>query len=217
MKNIIFIAAPAAGKGTISDYLVSNFGYKHISTGDLLRDCIASGSSLGIEIEDKLKHGSLVSDDIVIKLVKDMLVNIKGLPFILDGFPRTLEQARKLDDMFLELNITNVLVVYLQVDLNTLLSRVKGRVVCPKCKKSYNLYNELLKPKMNNICDDCGSMLIKRNDDNQETFVKRYQNFLDNSKDILKFYHDKNSLVTIDGVLPLSAIYQKLISEVNND
>lgn len=213
MKNIIFIAPPAAGKGTISDYLVKKFNYKHISTGDLLRDEIASGSEFGKEIDNIIKNGSLVDDEIVIKLVQKNLLAINESPFILDGFPRTLAQALKLDTMLNDLNVKNILVVYLTIDLDTILNRVRGRVICPKCKKSYNLNNDKLKPIMDNICDDCGATLEKRNDDNEETFVVRYQKFIENSRPILDFYQGKNLLVNVDATLPLEVIYEKLENE----
>lgn len=213
MKNIIFIAPPAAGKGTISDYLVKKFNYKHISTGDLLRDEIKKETDLGKQIDNIIKNGSLVDDEIVIKLVENVLESNLNKPFILDGFPRTLAQAKRLDDIFSKLNINNLLVVYLTIDLNTILDRVRGRVICPKCKKSYNVNNEKLKPIVDNICDDCGTTLEKRSDDNEETFITRYQNFMENNKPILDFYLNKNLLFDIDATLPLEKIYKKLENE----
>lgn len=213
MKNIIFIAPPAAGKGTISDYLVKNFQYEHISTGDLLRLEIASGSSFGKKIDVILKSGSLVDDETVIELVKNKLASIHNQSFILDGFPRTFAQAQVLDEILNELNIKNNIVVYLNVDLDTVLKRVMGRVICPKCKKSYNLNNGKLKPVHNGICDDCGISLVHRDDDNEETFKIRYQSFIENVKSILDFYQDKGILKEIDATIPLEDIYEILESE----
>ena len=217
MKNIIFIAPPAAGKGTISEYLVKMYSYLHISTGDLLRDEIASGTEFGQKLDKILKSGSLVDDEIVIKLVQSRLSSIGAKPFILDGFPRTLSQAQVLDKILNELNIKNNMVVYLNVDLDTVLKRVMGRVICPKCKKSYNLNNEKLKPIHDGICDDCGVHLIHRDDDNEETFKVRYESFMNNTKPVLDFYQDKGLLKEIDATIPLDTIYEILKNEAKND
>ena len=209
MKNIIFIAPPAAGKGTISDYLVKKYHYLHISTGDLLREEVKSGSEFGQELDQILKSGALVSDDVVIKLVYQKLSAVHQA-FILDGFPRTLAQAEKLDQMFQELNIYGNIAVYLKADLDLVLRRVLGRVVCPNCKRSYNIYNEKLKPIVDHLCDDCGSTLIHRSDDNEETFKVRYQTFMENTKPILDFYKDKGVLKEIDASTDLEKTYQIL-------
>ena len=216
MKNIIFIAPPAAGKGTISDYLVKHYGYVHLSTGDLLREEVASGSEFGQKLNEILKSGSLVDDETVIRLVRNKLIVIKDKPFILDGFPRTLTQAQVLDEILNELNIKNNIVVYLSVDLDTVLKRVMGRIICPKCKKSYNLNNEKLKPIHDGMCDDCGEVLIHRDDDKEETFKVRYESFMSNTKPILDFYQSKGMLYEIDATMPLDTIYEILENEAIN-
>lgn len=215
MKNIIFIAPPAAGKGTISDYLVKNYHYEHISTGDLLRDEIASGSEFGQKLDDIIKSGSLVDDETVTELVCNKLSSIQNIPFILDGYPRTLAQAKSLDEILNELHIYDTIAVYLNVDLDTVLKRVFGRVICPKCKKSYNINNEKLRPKKDNICDDCGSNLIHRDDDNEETFKVRYELFMNHTKPVLQYYQDNGMLYEIDATLELEVIYEKLENEVD--
>lgn len=213
MKNIIFFAPPAAGKGTISDYLVKNYHYKHLSTGDLLRSEVASGSALGREINDLISVGKLVSDELIIQLVSSKLESeLKNKPFILDGFPRTLNQAQKLDEMLNNLHIDDVVVVYLDVSLDILLKRVLGRVVCPDCKRSYNLDNPLLKPQVDNICDRCGAILERRADDNEEIFKERYQTFLLSTKQIMQYYDDKKLLVKVDGTKELNLIYDEIES-----
>ena len=213
MKNIIFLAPPAAGKGTISDYLVKNYHYEHLSTGDLLRSEVASGSALGREINDLISVGKLVSDELIIQLVSSKLEGeLKNKPFILDGFPRTLNQAQKLDEMLNNLHIDDVVVVYLDVSLDILLKRVLGRVVCPDCKRSYNLDNPLLKPQVDNICDRCGAILERRKDDNEEIFKERYQTFLLSTEQIMQYYDDKKLLVKVDGTKELNLIYDEIES-----
>ena len=213
MKNIIFIAPPAAGKGTISDYLVKNYHYEHLSTGDLLRSEVASGSELGKEIDKIISLGNFVSDELIIRLVSSELNKLTDKPFILDGFPRTEVQAISLDKMLKSKNIDHNLVVYLDAPLEVLLKRAVGRVICPKCKRSYNLDNPKLKPIHENICDDCGVTLVRREDDNEKTIKVRYDSFMKDTKPILAFYQNKGILLEIDATMPLDIIYEILIEK----
>lgn len=195
MKNVIFIAPPAAGKGTQSSIL-ENLGYVHLSTGDMLRKEINSNSALGNEIKDLVNSGSLVSDDIVIELIQNNLKNLDK-PFILDGFPRTLNQAVQLDKLFSELNIDNYEVIYLNLDMESALKRTLGRIVC-ECGKSYNIYYDDLKPQQEGVCDNCGKNLIKRNDDNEESFKVRFKTYESNTLPIVEYYQNKKKLNEID-------------------
>ena len=196
MKSVIFIAPPASGKGTQSSYLES-LGYEHISTGDMLRSEINSGSKLGTEIKELIECGELVSDEIVIELITNKLSSLNNKPFILDGFPRTMNQATALNEIFKKLNINNYLVIYLDIDESTALKRALGRMTC-ECGKSYNIYFDELKPRVEGRCDSCNSSLVKRNDDNEESFKNRFQTFLNNTLPIKEFYGNMNVLVEID-------------------
>jgi len=218
MRNIIFIAPPAAGKGTVSDYLVKNYNYIHLSTGDLLREEIKSGSTLGQEIDKIISGGNLVSDELIIKLVEDKLNTLdKNKPFILDGFPRTLVQTEKLEEMLITLGVTNNLVVYLDINLEDATKRVIGRIVCPKCKRSYNLYDEKVKPLKDNTCDDCIIELEKRSDDNEETFKVRFNSYLENTSPIINYYKDKGLLLSVDVMSGLDNMLEVIVKEAKND
>lgn len=195
MKNVIFIAPPSAGKGTQSAKLV-DMGYVHISTGDMLREEINKKSDIGMEIETIMQQGKLVSDDIVYKLIKNKLSNLDK-PFILDGYPRNINQAEILDKLFNELNITNYEVIYLDITLESALERALGRLTC-ECGASYSLYFEALKPKVEGICDKCGKELMQRSDDNEESFKTRYETFMQNTEPIKEFYDNKGKLHVID-------------------
>lgn len=197
MKNIIFIAPPAAGKGTISDYLVKNYNYVHLSTGDLLRTEVSLGTLLGKEIDELITKGKLVSDDLIISLVNNELTKLNGRLFILDGFPRTLGQARKLDQMLASLGVTNNVVIYLDIDVEEASKRALGRVICPNCKRSYHLYNEGFKPLNDNLCDDCNTVLEKRSDDTEATFKNRFLSYLTNTGPVIDYYKKQNRLVKI--------------------
>lgn len=195
MKNIIFIAPPAAGKGTQSDLLVKKYGYTHISTGDLLRSEIAKQSEIGKNIKELMDSGNLISDEIVSKLLKDKLSSLDG-PFILDGYPRNLTQIGMLDKILKEINKKIDLVIYLDVPYDILINRVLLRLSCPKCSRSYHKIN--LKPKKEWICDDCQVELVSRSDDTEETFKNRYQTYIDNTSPLLNYYKEKNMLEIID-------------------
>jgi len=196
--NIIFIAPPAAGKGTQSKLISEEYNIAHISTGDLLRDEITKGTKLGEEIKTIMKQGGLVSDDIITKLLKKKLTSReckKG--YILDGYPRNKEQAIIYDNLLNELNINLGLVIFLDIDKNLALERTISRIMCSKCGSSYNLLVEELKPKQENICDRCGSTLKVREDDNEETFLKRFDTYMEKTSDLIDYYKEKGVLHTI--------------------
>ena len=197
--NIIFVAPPAAGKGTQSALLVEKYGLSHISTGDLLRAEVNKESELGKSLKDKMSTGELISDDIVIGLLRNRLIQDdiqKG--FILDGFPRNLNQAHLLDDMLDELNMKIDHVLYLDMDKELAMHRALGRMTCPECGAGYNKYEEVMKPKVDGKCDNCQADLESRSDDNEETFNTRFDTYLDNTQTLLDYYKEINLLNVID-------------------
>jgi len=212
MKNVIFIAPPAAGKGTQSELIVENFKYEHISTGDLLRNKQNDGSDLANQIKELLKTGKLIDDEIVTELLKEKLVKING-NFILDGYPRNIKQASILSDLLSELDINDIAVIYLDVDEDTAMKRALGRITCPKCKRTYNKYNELTKPKIMGLCDDCNIELVGRSDDNEETFKIRFNEYINNTKPLLDYYKEKSLLYVMDNKIDPNELF-KSIKEV---
>ena len=154
MKNIILIAAPAAGKGTLSSMLVDKYNYAHISTGDLLREASLEKTSLGEKISNMLKNGELVTDEIVFELLEKRLSknDIKN-GYILDGFPRTLEQALEYEKIIEKLKLELGIVVVLNTEYETLKKRIVGRVLCKKCGAVYNTLTGVNTPKNEHICD----------------------------------------------------------------
>ena len=198
MKNILFIAPPAGGKGTLSDELVHNYGYVHISTGDLLRE-VDKSSELGIMVNELISNGKLVPDDIVLALLKEKLESLsENDAFILDGYPRNIDQAYALDEVLDELGLTLDYAIELEVPYDILLKRAIGRVSCPKCKATFNTFFK--QPKEEGICDLCGSQLFHRSDDNEETFSVRYQTYLDNAKPLISYYKDTGKHIKLDGI-----------------
>lgn len=199
MKNIIFIAPPAAGKGTQSDLLVKKYGYIHISTGDLLRNEVRCGTELGKSIDEVIKNGALVSDEIVTELLRKRLSsNDITNGFILDGYPRNVAQAITLDNLLQELNIQTPKAIYLEMDETLAMHRALGRVTCPKCNRGYNKYEDAVKPKIGGLCDDCGEALTSRSDDTEETFKIRYESYIKSTLPLLKYYEDLGILSIVD-------------------
>ena len=199
MKNIILIAPPAAGKGTLSEMLEEKYGYVHISTGDLLRDEAKRDTELGKKISKILATGELLPDEIVFSLLEERLMqNDIKKGFILDGFPRTIEQAKKYDELSLKLNINLDCVISLNVDYDTLMKRIVGRLVCEYCGSVYNTLTGVNTPKKDGICDKCGKKLYKRSDDNEDSFKTRYETYLEKTKPLLDFYNKKNLLSYVD-------------------
>lgn len=194
MNNIIFIAPPAAGKGTQSALLEDKYDYKHISTGDLLRAEIKKGNELGTKIDEIISKGELVSDEIITELLRNELELLKDDKFILDGYPRNIAQAKTLTDIFNELGINNYTCVYIDIDQDLAMKRALGRVVCPKCGASYNTYFQDVMPKKEGICDRCGEALEARADDNEETFKKRFETYITSTSPLLDYYEKANKL-----------------------
>ena len=198
MKNIIFVAAPAAGKGTISAKVCTEYNIPHISTGDLLRNEIAASSKIGMEIKSAMARGEFVSDEVITKLLKKRLEAKdckKG--FILDGYPRNISQAKTYDNILKELNYDDGLVVFLDIDRELAMKRALSRVAWSKCGLSYNLINKEYAPLKEGICDNCGSSLKTRSDDNEESFINRFDTFMKETYPLLEYYEKKGNLLKI--------------------
>jgi len=210
--NIIFIAPPAAGKGTLSDKLVTKYSYKHLSTGDLLRAEIKKENDLGKKIEEIISRGELVSDDIITELLKNELKSIEG-KFILDGYPRNIAQANTLNGIFSELNIENYVTIYLDLEEELAMKRALGRVICGGCGASYNTYFENFMPKNEGICDKCGSELKHRSDDTEETFKVRFSTYVEKTSPVLDYYKNLGKLEVIDANVESDEVF-KIIEEM---
>ncbi len=201
MKNLILIAPPAAGKGTISSYLVEHRGYTHISTGDILRNVAKEDSEMGRLVKGLMQEGKFIGDDIILPLFKEELLKQKEKPFILDGLPRTINQANYLTDLFQELNVDNYIVINLEIQKDVLLKRATGRRICESCKSTYNVYFEEFKPKKEGICDKCGCALIQRDDDTEDTFQARYETYLKETAPLIHYYESLKKLEKVDANL----------------
>ena len=199
MKNIIFIAPPAAGKGTISSMICSKYNIPHISTGDLLRNEIANGTKIGLQIKEGMSRGEFVTDELITKLLRKRLSSKdikKG--YVLDGYPRNIALASNYDKLLKELEFNEGVVIFLDIDKDTALKRIKSRMVCPKCGMSYNLSSPDLSPVREGLCDSCSSVLTIRTDDTEETFISRFDTYMKETYPLIEYYQSKNNLVKIE-------------------
>ena len=201
MKNIIFIAPPAAGKGTMSDILIEKYGYTHISTGDILRSMAKSNDDFGKNLSALLKTGNLISDEIVNEALKRRLsMNDLDNGFILDGFPRNIEQAREYDKILASINKDLGVVIYLDTPRDVLEKRIVGRRICQKCGATFNVLTGVNTPKVDGICDKCGEKLYQREDDNITSFNTRYETFLEKTYPVVEYYEEKKVLYRVTSV-----------------
>lgn len=219
MKNVIFIAPPAAGKGTISEFLIDKYNYNHISTGDLLRSIASENNDLGRVVKELIDNGKFVSDDIIFQVLENALSKLDNKPFLLDGVPRKLNQAEYLTKIFDKLNVNNYVVINININDKLLEERVLGRRICNNCNLSYNIYFEEFKPINEDKCNKCNGNLIIRNDDNLETFRNRLETFKNLTIPLINYYQEKNLLKNIDGSKNQNEILEDIVKiiEGNND
>ena len=211
MKNIMFIAPPAAGKGTQAELVVEKYHIPHISTGDILRDIAKEDSEIGNYVKETMASGGLVKDDITYQLIEDRLNKDdcrKG--FIIDGFPRNIDQAYQYDKILDKLGYEVGNVILINIDKKTLEKRITGRRICENCKEIYNINDPENSPKQESICDNCGGKLYQRSDDNLEAFETRYQTYLDKTEPIIKHYKDMGVLTEVDGNDTVENIFKSI-------
>lgn len=195
MKNIIFIAPPAAGKGTQSKLISAEYNIPHISTGDLLRDEVESGSAMGKFLKDEMDRGGLISDDTMVNLLRTRITQVDcNNGYILDGYPRNVEQAKIYDNLIYELGKEVGLVIFMDIDRELALKRTISRIVCSACGASYNKEVPELIPKIDGFCDKCGHTLKVRSDDSVETAVSRFDTYLEQTKPLIDYYNQRGIL-----------------------
>lgn len=215
MKNIIFIAPPAAGKGTQSKLISAEYNIPHISTGDLLRDEINSGSQLGESLKQEMDQGKLISNKIIVNLLRNRISKVDcNNGYILDGYPRNVEQAKIYKDMLKELNKDIGVVIYMEIDKNLALERTLSRMICSSCGTSYNTNVAELRPRIDGICDKCGHTLKVRSDDNKNTFLNRFDTYLTETNPLINYYEELGILRKIEIHEKDSA--QDIFNEIKN-
>ena len=201
MKNIVLLAVQGAGKGTLAKELCRKYGYTHISTGDLLREKSKENDELGLQIKNLIDNGKFVSDDIILESIKDKITSSECKNgYILDGYPRNLEQAKAYDELLKELNMDIGVVINLTIPQEALYKRITGRRMCKDCGAIYNIYNEQMKPKHDNICDKCNGELYQRADDNEESMKVRIDTYYKVTAPLVDYYKEKNNLYEVDSM-----------------
>lgn len=203
MKSVIvLLGPPGSGKGTQGEMLSEKLGYVRLSTGDMLREAVRNGTELGKKAKTYMDSGALVPNDLIIGLMKEKIAQAEG-GVILDGFPRTVEQADALDQ---QLQVD--LALNLDVPDEELINRLTKRRSCPDCNAVYHLiYNP---PKAEGVCDKCGAKLYQRDDDKEETVSNRLKVYRENTMPLIGYYEKKGVLVTIKGVGSIDDIYAQV-------
>ncbi len=194
--RIVMFGCPGAGKGTQAKVIAAKSGAVHISTGDMLREAVAKETETGLKAKEYMSKGELVPDDVVVGIVKDKLINDKIKDFILDGFPRTIPQAKALDTMLDELGMPVEKVINLNIDHQVIVDRLCQRRVCLNCGETYHLVNH--PPKEEGKCNACGAGLIHRSDDQPEAINNRLNQYDKKTAPLIEFYKEQGKIIDID-------------------
>lgn len=196
---LIFLGAPGSGKGTVSQRMVKNHGYKHISTGDIFRRIIADKTELGLKVKDLIEGGNLVDDETTWEVAKVALseVDIINDNVILDGYPRNIHQAELMNAWLVENNLGTPKPIYFEVSEKEILRRLTGRMMCPTCGKAY--HKEFMPPTTEGICDIDQSELYQREDDKIENVKVRLDTYKEVTEPLIKHYADEGTLILING------------------
>jgi len=213
--NIILLGPPGAGKGTQAHHLVASRNMIQLSTGDMLREAKDSGSEMGKIVADVMARGDLVTDEIVIGLIREKLEGDKQGGFIFDGFPRTLAQADALGDLLAEQGETLDAVIELRVDDEALVQRITARSTCGGCGE---VYNDITKPWPDDgKCAKCGSSDVKRRaDDNEDSLRNRLMEYYKKTSPLLGYYYAKGLLSSVDGLGEIAQVQAAISSQLDN-
>ncbi|BDC36656.1 MAG: adenylate kinase [Candidatus Methanoliparum thermophilum] len=209
--KIILLGPPGSGKGTQARFIIEKYGISGISTGDILRDEVKNKTELGLKAKEYMDAGKLVPDDLVIKMVEERL-NKEG--YVLDGFPRTLSQAKSLDKILDRINDRIDYVIYIDISEEEIIKRMSGRRICKDCGSVYHLlFNP---PKVDGKCDLCEGELYQRDDDKEETIRKRLKVYEEDTKPLIKYYKDKGILRRVDGSKDIEEVKNTIEDIISN-
>ncbi len=213
--KIVLIGAPGAGKGTLAATLKDKLNYLHISTGDLLRFEMKNNTDLGQEAKKFIDNGELVPDELVTKLIEKKLCSdeCKGKGCLLDGYPRTEQQAKDLDAILERIGEPIGCVLYLEASLPVVLQRLTGRRVCKQCGRLYHVTN--MPSKVENVCDECQGPLYQRSDDNEETIKNRMEVYKEKTSPIISFYESQNKLHQLNADQSPEKVHAEAVKIIN--
>lgn len=211
-KIIVIIGAPGAGKGTQSRLLSEKYGYPQISTGDILREMAREATPLGQKVKETMAAGRLVSDEILAEVIRERTSQPDcANGYILDGYPRTLNQANQLEELASKQD-KQIRLARIVVSEDVLFKRMTGRRACPVCGEIYNIY--FRPPKFDEICDLDGAALTQRSDDNPESVSKRFEEYKRSTAPLIDYYRQSGRLIEIDGELPVTEVFGKLLAAI---
>jgi adenylate kinase len=209
---IVFLGAPGAGKGTQAKTLAIKKNLTHLATGDLLRAEVAAATELGLAAKAFMDRGDLVPDDVMIGMIKGRLESPGSDGILLDGFPRTVAQAQALDEALAAANTSVDRSIFFEVSEDELVRRLAGRDTCPNCQRAY--HDTFNKPQNADKCDDCGSDLIRREDDRPEAVRNRLKVYATQTTPVLDYYRKAGNLVEVDGEQSIDAVQEDLAAAV---
>lgn len=210
---LVFLGPPGAGKGTQAKLLSKEFGFRHVSTGDMLREAVKNKTPLGLKAKEYMDRGDLVPDELVIAMVEEIILQEKDV--VLDGFPRTIGQAISLKGM-LEKHAKDVDKVFLfDIDDEIVVERLSGRRVCPNCGSVYHI--KFSPPRKDEICDVCGTKLIQREDDKEEVIRRRLEVYRRQTAELVDFYKKENKLISLDSRKGIEDLYGDIKKAVEDD
>lgn len=213
MLRTVLLGPPGAGKGTQAVRIVEKYNVPHISTGDIFRENIKNGTELGKKAQEYMNKGELVPDDLVIEIATTrLLADDCKEGFLLDGFPRTVYQAEKLDAFLEEHGMKLDKVIDIEVEKEELITRLTGRRVCKACGASYHVVN--IPPKTEGICDNCGGELFQRADDTIETVENRIEVYIEQTMPLVDYYTAAGNIAVIDGALALDTVFDAIVEAI---
>ena len=215
--KIIMLGAPGAGKGTQAKKIAEKYSVPHISTGDIFRANIKNNTELGQKAKTYMDKGELVPDELVVDLIMDRFKEADcANGYVLDGFPRNYDQAVSLDELLLKHNMKINAVINLDVKEDILRKRIVGRLLCPNCNAIYNDQIENMNSKEKGVCDICHSVLIKRDDDNIDTFNNRYNTYIKETRPLIDYYERKNILYTVNSENSANNVFKSIENIIDN-
>lgn len=212
---LILLGAPGVGKGTQSENIVKKFSIVQISTGDILRNEVKNQTELGQKAKAYMEKGELVPDELIIKMIENRISKSDcESGFLLDGFPRTIEQAKSFDNMLTQKGLNLDKVIYIDVDDNEIIERLTLRRVCPTCGAIYHLKNK--PPREDMMCDICGSKLVQRSDDVKETVENRLKVFKEHTKPLIDYYKQQGKLSSVSGLGNVDEVFERISNILDN-